>query len=177
MGIGDLLEQRKVAIKRRWLDLIIATYPPGSREFFKNQKNRFLNPVGAALHRQVEALYNALLAEEPDENIASILEDSVKIRAVQDFSPSRAIEFILYLKQAIREELADEICTGSSFEELLALENRIDRSLLTAFDVYMQSREKIYQIRASDLKRQSFLALKRMGLDSARQGKADDHQD
>ena len=177
MGIGDRLEQRKTAIKQRWLDLIIATYPPDSREFFKNQKNRFLNPVGAALHRQVEALYDVLLNEAPDEDIASILEDFVKVRAVQDFSPSQAIEFVLYLKQAIREELVEEIRSGQWFEELLALENRIDRLLLTAFDVYMQSREKIYQIRASDLKRQSFLALKRMDLDSARKGKVDDSQD
>lgn len=165
MQIGDFLEQKKAAIKQRWFELIIDTYPADSREFFRKQKNRFSNPVGAALSRLVEALYDALLNDSASADISTILEDFVKVRAVQDFTPSEAVGFILYLKQAVREELAEDIRTDRLFGELLALETRIDRLLLKAFDVYMQSREKIYQIKANDLKRKSFLALRRADSD------------
>jgi hypothetical protein len=174
MRIDDFLKQKKAAIKRRWLELIIDTYPADGREFFRKQKNRFLNPVGAALSRLVEALYDELLNGAASADISTILEDFVKVRAVQDFTPSEAVGFVLYLKQAVREELAEDIRTSRLFEELLALETRIDRLLLKAFDVYMQAREKIYEIKANDLKRKSFLALRRADSDPAKGEPEDD---
>jgi len=174
MHIDDFLERKKATIKQRWLDLVINTYPADTRKFFRKQKNRFLNPVGAALSRQVDALYDTLLHGTTGNDVASILEDFVKIRAVQDFTPSAAIGFILYLKQAVREVCAEDIRTSQLFDELLVLETRIDNLLLKAFDVYMQSREKIYEIRTNNLRRNSFLALRRMDSDPLKREDADD---
>lgn len=129
-----------------------------------------MNPVGAAVSQAIEALYVLLLNGKADSDVGAILDEIVRVRAVQDFSPSEAIGFVLYFKQAVREELADEIQSGGLFSELSALETRLDQVLLEAFDVYMKSREKIYQIRANDLKRKSYLALRKMDSDPAGSG-------
>jgi hypothetical protein len=160
MELLELLRQRQSAIKQRWISLIIATYPPDSRGFFLKQKNRFLNPVGAALSRQADALYDLLLDNSSQFSVPPEVEEFLKVRAVQDFEPSQAVGFILYLKQAIRAELADEINTPEQRHLLHMAEGRIDQMLLAAFDSYMKSREKIYEIKANELRRRSYLALR-----------------
>jgi hypothetical protein len=160
MQMRDLIRQNRSALQQRCFDLVISSYGDETQDFFRRQKDRFLNPIGAALSRQIEALFDLVLAEDENPDGSQIFADFVQIRAVQDFAPSQAVGFVLCLKQAIRERLAEKISTESLFAELLAVETRIDRLLLQAFDAYMSSREKIYEVRANDLKRKSFLALK-----------------
>lgn len=173
MRLEDLLEQKKDIIKKRWLELIVETYPAETRAFFKKQKNRFSNPIGAALAKLVDGLYDGLYKGTGSREITAALDDFVKIRAVQEFAPSQAIAFILYLKQAIRDVLVEDIKTSQHFSELQHIEARIDRLLLEAFDIYMASRETLYKIKADELKRQSYLALKMMHSDPARRDRGD----
>ena len=165
MTILELLQERQTAIKERWKVLIIATYPADSRGFFLEQKNRFLNPVGGSLSRAVDELYHRLVDDASGEDFLPELEEFIKVRAVQDFEPSQAVGFILDLKQAIREQLSDLIVTPQLFSEFLSLENRIDRMVFQAFDFYMNSREKISEIRANEFRRRSYLALRRAQAD------------
>ncbi|HEX7343354.1 MAG TPA: RsbRD N-terminal domain-containing protein [bacterium] len=165
MTILELLQERQTAIKERWKELIIATYPADSRGFFLEQKNRFLNPVGGSLSRAVDTIYDRLLDDECGNGPLADMEEFIKVRAVQDFEPSQAVGFILYLKEAIREQLADAITTQQFSAELVALETRIDRLVLQAFDFYMLSREKICEIRANEFRRRSYLALRRAQAD------------
>ncbi len=57
MKLEDLLKQKAEPIRKRWLGLIIETYPADSQRFLREQKDRFANPVGTTLSRAVEALY------------------------------------------------------------------------------------------------------------------------
>ncbi len=164
MRLNDLLQQKQAAIQVRWLELILETYPVDSRDFFQKQKNRFLNPVGAALSRQVEALLGWLLTPEADHGVTDLLDEFVKIRAVQDYTPAQALGYILFLKDAIRQVLSADLRTPELYRELLELEARIDRLLLAAFNVFMHSREKIYEIKANSARRESYLALRRAGV-------------
>lgn len=173
MRILDLLEQKQTTIKQRWLDLIIETYPADSREFLKKKRDRFSNPVGITLAQQVDSLFAVLLKEDESEDLTGILEDFVKIRTIQEFSPSQAIVFILLVKQAIRENLAEDIRTNQLFTELLNLESRIDNLLLRAFDVYSMAREKLTKIRLGELKRSSYLALRKINADTEDQDSID----
>jgi len=165
MRIEDLLLRDQIVIKRKWLDLIIETYSPDSRNFFKNKKDQFQNPVGAALSKQVEEIYSTLIEGTLDEPQPA-LEEFIRMRAVQEFSPSDAISFILSLKKAVREVLAAEIESNRLQEESREFESRIDRLLLVAFDLYAESREKIHQIRADEIKRRSYLAFRKMNSNS-----------
>ena len=134
MRIEDLLIRDQAAIKRLWIDHIVEAYPVDSRGFFKNKKDQFQNPVGAAVARMVDSLFIALIEDASDDEIALILDEFIKIRTVQDLSPSRSIGFILYLKHAVREVLNHDIEKNTLEEELLTFDDKADHLLLIAFD-------------------------------------------
>ena len=53
MQLYDLLAEQEAAITHRWFNLIIDSYPADASGFLKNQKNRFLNPVGNTIAREI----------------------------------------------------------------------------------------------------------------------------
>ncbi|NQT35643.1 RsbRD N-terminal domain-containing protein [bacterium] len=161
MSLADLLKQKQSAILERWLNLILDTYPGDASVFLKKQKNRFANPVGYTLTREVDVLFQVLLAEIDSETLSTSLDNIIRIRSVQEFSPSQAVGFIFFLKRAIREELDGEILEDALSGELLEIESRIDRLALTAFDSYMKCRERLHKARSNELKRKTNIIISR----------------
>ncbi|OIP89959.1 MAG: hypothetical protein AUK24_05425 [Syntrophaceae bacterium CG2_30_49_12] len=164
MVLKNLLIQKKAAISKRWLDMILEAYPPEAAKFFKQEGNRFANPVGYTLLREIEPFYMELLEGLDAEKISPFLDRIIRIRAIQDFSPSQAVAFVYSLKKVIREELAMEIHERRLYEDLLKFDSRIDELALIAFDIYMQCREKIYEIRVDEVRNRVFSLLKRANL-------------
>lgn len=163
MQLTEILQSRKKAILSNWRKRIIATYPEDAHSFLKDQKDRFANPIGAAIRHGTEALYEGVINCSDRECLCGALEDLVKIRSVQEFSPSKAVAFVLLLKPAVREELGSELSAGDDLEvQLMDLYGRIDELLLLAFDSYTDCREKIYNIRINELKNNSALAYRRL---------------
>jgi hypothetical protein len=80
---------------------------------------------------------------------ARALEGVVRIRAVQNFSASEAVGFVLLLKPALRAELP----AGPEIEA--DLDRRIDQIALAAFDLYARCREQIYEVRLREAGRRS----------------------
>jgi len=157
-----LLAANRSAILQRWFQLIADSYPSGVGSFLGSETDRFANPVGQTIRRQIECLLDGLLEGKRPEDLAGPLDDIVRIRAVQDFTPSRAVGFVFLLKQALRGEpgrgAPDEL-----ERELAQLDGRIDSLVGQAFDVYMSCREKIYELKANELRRRTFKLLERMG--------------
>ena len=85
----------------------------------------------------------------------------IRIRAIQNFSPSQAVAFVFFLKTVIRDALEGEIRQSGIKEELLIIETRIDQLALLAFDQYMACREKLYDLKANELRRQTHRLLQR----------------
>ena len=166
MQFEDILAKNKNAVKQRWLKSIIETYPPDSHEFFSSKNDRFQNPVGTALSKLVDSVLDALLKNTPDYDYSEILEEFIKMRAVQEFPPSTGIGFILYLKDSVKIILADDIDSNNLTNELMEFEKRIDQILLTAFDLYSKSREKMYEIRVDEMRRRSYAAFRMLGSNS-----------
>ncbi len=164
MKLEKLLTEKKVVIIKKWIDLILESYPADSHRFMKHQKDRFRNPVGATLSQGIENLYEAFIKGENEEAISPIIDEIVRIRAVQDFTPSKAIGFIFQLKRLIREELKKEILEQGLAKELEAVDSRIDDLVLIAFDVYMARKKLIYDIRAREAKNQVSRLLQKKGL-------------
>jgi hypothetical protein len=165
MKLEDFLQQKAPHIRKRWLNLIIETYPTDSQRFFREQKDPFANPVGATVSREVDSLYHELLHGMDPERLNSSLDAIVRIRAVQDFSPAKAMSFIFLLKKVLREELDRKIKESpAAFEELLTLESRLDEMALRGFDLYVKCKEKIYEVRAKEAKNQVSRLLQRAGL-------------
>lgn len=144
----------------RWFQLILETYPADTSRFLKQEKDRFINPVGYTISQEIEALYDELLQEMNSDKLAACLDNIIRIRAVQDFPPSQTIAFIFLLKKAIREELASEIAENRVLEELLKFESKIDKLVLLALDIYMKCREKVFEIRVNEAKAERERVLK-----------------
>ncbi len=148
------LSGKKAEIVQKCFNLTLETYPPETARLLKREKDRFLNPVGFAIRNGIEGIFDEVAGEMDPGRLLVSLENVIKVRAVQDFAPSEAISFVYLLKRSIREEIASNADCGMGIAEgsMAELEERIDRIALLAFDVYMQCREKIYEIRLKEAK-------------------------
>jgi hypothetical protein len=153
MKLTTLLEQKKEHILKRWFSLILEAYPPDVANFLKHEKDRFTNPVGYAISTGTEALLDEVIHGAKSDRIISALDSIIRIRAVQDFTPSQALAFVFLLKKAVREELKIKDSGFTSLdppelhEELLQFETRIDGLASLAFDVYVKCRDDINRIK------------------------------
>jgi hypothetical protein len=164
MELTKLLTQHKDAILQRWLNLIADMYPTEASGFLK-EKDRFSNPVGYTISQETNALYGELLQGWADSDKASTsLDNIVRIRAIQDFSPHEAVSFVFLLKKAMLEELGSEIEKEQSFREWVDFETGIDKLACIAFDKYVECREKICELRVKEVKADREIAFKLLNL-------------
>jgi hypothetical protein len=164
MSLNHLLAQRKTSIVKMWFASAIETYPPDTAKFLKSQKDPFANPVGRTIYQGLEGLFDELLKEMDHETLQSFLDPIIRIRAIQNFSPSQATGFIFFLKNAVRANIQKENSEAKLFSELLLFESKIDELGLIAFNIYMKCREKICELKANEMKNRTFKAFKRAGL-------------
>ena len=166
----EIIEHKKTAIVKKWFDLTAQTYAPDTAEFLKSKTDPFANPVGGSLLSGLDGLLDQLIHDMDPQIIHSYLDPIIRIRAVQNFTPSQAVAFILSLKKALRTSLKKELRDIRILKELSELESKIDRLSLVAFDIYVQCREKIYQLSANEMKNRTFRAFERAGLVSDKTG-------
>ncbi|MGB7913439.1 MAG: RsbRD N-terminal domain-containing protein [Desulfobaccales bacterium] len=159
-----LLSERKVSLTERWQQRLFESYPAETATFLKKEKDRFGNPVGQRLSQGLRELVQAFLAEMDRDQVLAGLDEILRIRAIQDFTPSQALAFIFLLKNVIREELAPELKSGQYSQELQELEARIDGLALLGFDVYTQRRELLNQVRVDEIRGRVSGLLRRTGL-------------
>ncbi|MFC1848905.1 RsbRD N-terminal domain-containing protein [candidate division CSSED10-310 bacterium] len=162
--LKQLLIDSESDIKQKWLDQIIETYPADTSRFLVQEKDRFLNPVGFTLEQAIQTIFHEFLTGTDREKLSTALHDIIKIRSVQEFSPSEALRIIFILKKVIREELGAEIARKKLFDELFAFESGIDELMLLCFDIYSQCREKIYEIKFREIKNRHYKLLERMNI-------------
>jgi len=156
-----LLVDNRSSIVDRWRKIALQSYPEESRNFFK-KKDQFGNPVGHTLAEGLETTYDAFLENAADELLCKALDGIIRIRAIQEFSPSRAVSFLFGLKQAVREELGEKL-TGLS-TEWIDFEANVDHLALLGFDVYSACRQNLYDIRVQSVKRHTTRLLQKAGL-------------
>ena len=157
MNLEKILTKKRGHIVDKWIQCVQETYPAETVEFFRHQRNRFANPIGAAISETVGPLFDELLNGNNPQNISSLLDKIIRIRAVQEFLPSGAVAVIFLLKKVIRDEMGKNIDKEGLFEDLLEFESRIDYCALLAFDVYMKRREKIWEIKLDEFKKRPFV--------------------
>jgi hypothetical protein len=164
MRLESILEQKKASILKKWFEVIVQTYPAETSKFLKTQKDPFANPVGGTFSRGLNALFEELLKELDYETVTAFLDPIIRTRAVQDFTPSQAVAFIFSLKKVIRETLTKEIREGRFLDELFLFESKIDELALIGFNIFMKCREKVYQLKANEIRSKTFRAFERAGL-------------
>ena len=166
-ALMDFLEAQKEAVLTRWLDLVLDTYAPDTAALWKKNKDPFANPVRFQLESGMRGVLDGLVAgtNPPEASVfAPHLDAIVRVRAVQDFTPSQAVACIFLLKKAVREALWSSVTEQGLFVELLALESTIDVLAQIAFDIYSRCRESIAQLRVDQIRRRYDRLLRRAGL-------------
>jgi hypothetical protein len=162
MNLKELLLEKKANIIETWCDITRRTYPLESQKFF-SKKDKFGNPVGFTISTGLPVLFEALVEGKQPEMVSEVLDSMIRIRAIQEFSPSEAVSFILGLKSVVREELGDKVLQNGVSEEWVALEGKIDSVALLGFDIYAHCRQEIFDIRVREVKKQSERLLKMTG--------------
>lgn len=155
----ELLKAHRDEIGHRWFERLVATYPSQAGVHLRSGKDRFRNPVGHELREGTSRLVDGLIGGGETTALQGPLEGILKVRAVQEFTASEAVRFVFELKGVVRE-----VAAKASPEVLAALDAAVDRLALLAFDVYMGCRERLYEIRANEIRNRTHLLLERTRL-------------
>lgn len=151
MQILELLVEKETVIINKWLNHVLGAFPADGVHFLKKTGDRFANPLGANFSEGLTGIYRALRSEEPVD-VTLVLEQLMKVRAVQtEQSPSESLAFMFELKKIVKDECRKE-WTADLDSEWSDLSDRLDRMALQAFDLYMASRERLFQVRIRELK-------------------------
>lgn len=164
MSLRDLLHENRSAIVSQWFETVVGTYHEETRGSLRKQNAPFANPVGFNTAQGLEGLFDGLLKGMLPSETSRFLDGIVRIRAVQEFAPSEALRFIVQLKDVVRKVLAEALRDPAIAGELAEFDSAIDDLALFAFDLYMQCREKIYDIKAKEARNMTFRLLQKAQL-------------
>jgi hypothetical protein len=151
---GDLLEKRKDTIVERWVDAVLSAYPSESAALFQAQRDPFANPLGHSVREGTRGIFQTILDGMDQEDLRTHLDKIVRIRAIQQFTPSEALSFVFSLRSIIRELIPEAAADARYREELADMDRKIDGVALAAFELYAARREEVSQLRINEVKRQ-----------------------
>jgi len=150
MQLTEALADKKNEILSLWIARTLDSYvSPG---FFKSSKDPFANPVGSNISAGLTTLLELLLANAEQQAFASALDQVIRIRAVQEFTPAQALAPILELKWVVKQVFSGDKKTQPLLQSLDGLDCEIDRIALSAFNIYSECREQLYRNRIRELK-------------------------
>ena len=150
MSLFDSLAARRDAVLERWFDAIVKTYP-GLSAVFLHKKHQFGNPVGTGISAGLAGIYDELLAPCMGDAATVRVEEIMRIRSVQDFTPAQAAAVFFLLKPVVHEVCTEELSAGG-LSDYLVLESRIDALALMAFEAHSRFREQLFEMRIADFK-------------------------
>ena len=155
MDLTEALKQKRDKILSVWIERTLDSYT--SSVFFKQSKDRFANPVGANITEGLTGLYNCLLQGLGPQEYANALDQVIRIRAVQEFSPAQAVAPILELKWVVKQIFSADKQCRDLLPKLDSFDCDVDRAALTAFDLYVESKERLHRARIRELKSGSYI--------------------
>lgn len=160
MILKKVLAEKKTDIIGKWYQSILSDYPEKTAAVYKNSLSQFANPVGATISNAVTKLFDEFINGIEEERVKPIMEEIVRIRALQNFSPSKSLEFIFRFK-GILLKFIDKDIQSENIKELLKIEAEIDRLAQISFDIYVAHREKLFELKANEFKSKVHMLLKK----------------
>ncbi len=150
MKLPEILQDKKKQILSIWIERTLDSYT--SSGFFKKSRDQFANPIGANIRDGLTRIFDLLVQGADINDFTAPMDQVIRIRAIQEFTPSQAIAPFLEIKWVIRQILADDKKIQPDPSELDNFECETDRLALAAFDMYTRCREQLYQVRIKELK-------------------------
>jgi hypothetical protein len=161
MDLFKQVTRNKKTIIKKWFDQLMDTYPADTAQFLRSQKDAFANPVGQNSLKSLNELLDLIVKNFDPKTAQPIIDPIIRIRAIQNFTPAEAVRFVFNLKDIVRQTIPSDAADDKNWR---TLDKRIDDLGLLAFDVYMQCREKIYDLKANETQKRVFSAFDRAGL-------------
>ncbi|MBL6976287.1 MAG: RsbRD N-terminal domain-containing protein [Deltaproteobacteria bacterium] len=149
MDLEGLLKEKRADILDRWLRMILDTYPPDAARIFALGKDPFANPLGDTIRRATSDIFDAIVDGAEPDRLTAAVDELVKIRAIQSFKPSEALACLFFLKKVVRDVGKDN-GDAPDFERF---DTKVDHMVLLGFEAYVNSREKIANIRVAETRR------------------------
>lgn len=147
---------------QEWLACTLGTYPDQAGRFLRDERDPFRNPVGHTLRVALGRLAEELFGDFDREQVTAALDAVIRIRAVQDFTPSEAVGFVP-LARRVSRAVAGAGGSGVEPESRDVLDARIDEMVLIAFDIFARCREQVHAIAARAARRRVYVLERAQG--------------
>ncbi len=175
MNVTEICVARREELLGAWVEKFISSYPLQSAGFVRTSMDPFANPVGQTTRASLGVLFDAVIGlDTSPREVKAALNDLIRLRAVQDFTPSQAVGPLFLLKDIVRAALfgpdpakskdkkeqsgredARRACppAGEILDGCFEAEARLDSLALLALDLYAADRERIFRMRVDEVKR------------------------
>lgn len=150
MDLAEGFRNHREKIVNKWVEYTLSTYL--SSGFFLKENDKFANPVGGNVREALSRLFVLLEKGADPREFVPPLEQLISIRAVQAFTPSQAVSPLHAVKHITRDVFAADKERSQLVRELYDFEFAVDLAVLAAFDIYMQYRERLYQVRIDEIR-------------------------
>jgi hypothetical protein len=162
MELKVLLEKREAVILRQWLAMIFSIYPAGSTDLLKSE-DIFTNPVVHNTKTYAKRILSGLIRGDNTAAVACYTEHIIRIRAVQDCTPSQATSFVTDLKAVIRSQIMHDAIKDGLMDDLAEFEKKIDVLGLISCDQYATIKSKIRELAIKKAKKDNDFKARIMG--------------
>lgn len=154
MKLKELFKQDKEILLEAWFNRLLESYPEKTRTYFRKTGSSFSNPIGYNIRHSLSNILDELLNDSPNSDVLNEeLQMILRIKAVQEVLPSQAVSFVPALKQTIeRQYKIDRLVSDTSLAEVLDFYSDLDTVALYAYDLYVESKTLIYELRLSQIK-------------------------
>ncbi len=153
MNALELFRKKKKEVVDMWIEAVFKTYPLDTTGFLRTKKHDFSNPVGEITSTVGNYIFDAVAGEHIlEDRLSMALERFVKLRSVQDFTPSQGLGVLLLFKQLFRKVFLEEFENAGQIAVYLEAESRVDTICLMAFEMYVTSRDTISQMRITEIR-------------------------
>lgn len=152
-SLKHYLHTNKKEITGKWIESVYASYPHNNRNLLKGENDPFLNPVGSTLKRCCVRIYEGMISGASPEEIRDSIDDIVRIRAVQGFTPSEAVSFLFTLRKTVCDYILLDENMAFPVSGIMEIDAWIDAAAALGFDIYMECRESIFTLRINEIKK------------------------
>ncbi|HTS01525.1 MAG TPA: RsbRD N-terminal domain-containing protein [Thermoanaerobaculia bacterium] len=160
MTVRAVLRERRGAVLERWIELIRAEDASAGASLPARGSDPFHDPVGEALRRGTASILESLVGEGGPAVAREGIDRIVRVRSVQAPTAPRALSFVFLLRRALRDAAGGAVDAA----EWGPLDARLDAIALEAFEIYVDCRERVFEIRAREAARANAVLLRRARL-------------
>ena len=134
MNAQKIFREQRAVIVEGWINAVYSTYPLQTTGFLRTKNDPFTNPVGDMTKEAAGLIYDVIAGEHvTPQKIKHALDRFVRLRAVQQYTPSQGLGVFFLMKPLLREHILPLCQEKEDLAEYLDAESRLDSVTLLAF--------------------------------------------